>query len=73
MDLIGLRAVTNDGREVGTVSAVHDFGAGDILELRLAGSGATMMLPFTQACVPAVDLAGGHIVVVPPPNDGSSK
>ena len=73
VDLIGLRAVTNDGREVGTVSAVHDFGAGDILELRIAGSGITMMLPFTQACVPAVDLAGGHIVVVPPPNDGTSK
>jgi 16S rRNA processing protein RimM len=73
-DLIGLRAVTKDGREVGTVSAVHDFGAGDILELRIAGSDATMMLPFTQTCVPAVDLAGGRIVVAPPPtNDQSSK
>jgi 16S rRNA processing protein RimM len=65
-DLIGLRAMTPDGAEIGTVVAVHDFGAGDILELRLAESGATRMLPFTQICVPEVDLAGGRIVVAPP-------
>jgi 16S rRNA processing protein RimM len=66
VDLIGLRAVTVEGHEIGTVLAVHDFGAGDILELRLAESGATIMLPFTQAFVPGVDLAGGRIVVAPP-------
>jgi 16S rRNA processing protein RimM len=65
-DLIGLRAVTREGAELGTVKAVHDFGAGDILEVRLAQSDATMMLPFTQACVPAVDIDRGCIVVVPP-------
>ena len=46
--------------------AVHDFGAGDILELRLAQSDATMMLPFTATWVPEVDLAHGRIMVVPP-------
>jgi 16S rRNA processing protein RimM len=66
VDLIGLRAVTVEGHEIGTVLAVHDFGAGDILELRLAGSGATIMLPFTQAFVPGIDIAGGRIVVAPP-------
>jgi 16S rRNA processing protein RimM len=67
VDLIGLRAVTVAGHEIGTVLAVHDFGAGSILELRLAGSGAGIMLPFTQAFVPEIDIAGGCIVVAPPP------
>ena len=65
-DLIGLAAVTADGAEVGTVLAVHNFGAGDILELRPPDGGAPLMLPFTQAFVPEVDIAGGHIVVAPP-------
>jgi 16S rRNA processing protein RimM len=66
-DLIGLRAVTVGGEEMGTVSAVHDFGAGDILELRLVQGGRTMMLPFTSGFVPEIDVAGGRIVVAPPP------
>jgi 16S rRNA processing protein RimM len=65
-DLIGLAAVAADGTEVGTVVAIHDFGAGDILELRPASGGTTIMLPFNDACVPKVDLAGGRITVVPP-------
>jgi 16S rRNA processing protein RimM len=66
VDLIGIRAVTTEGHEIGTVQAVHDFGAGDILELRLTESGATIMLPFTTAFVPEIDIAGGRIVVAPP-------
>ncbi len=65
-DLIGLTAVTADGAEVGTVVAVHDFGAGDLLELRPVTGGTTIMLPFTDAFVPSVDVAGGRIVVKPP-------
>jgi 16S rRNA processing protein RimM len=65
-DLIGLVAVTCDGAEIGTVQAVHDFGAGDVLELKPAADGATIMVPFTETFVPSVDLAGGRIVVVPP-------
>jgi 16S rRNA processing protein RimM len=65
-DLIGLRAITAEGAEIGTVMAVHDFGAGDILELQLAQSDATLMLPFTATCVPEVDLTRGRIMVVPP-------
>jgi 16S rRNA processing protein RimM len=65
VDLIGLRAMTVDGDEIGTVLAVHDFGAGSIIELRLVRSGASVMLPFTQASVPDIDIAGGRIVVVP--------
>src|SRR5262245_20233064 len=56
-DLIGLSAVGTDGREIGTVVAIHDFGAGDILELRPVAGGNTIMLPFTETCVPEVDIA----------------
>jgi 16S rRNA processing protein RimM len=66
IDLIGLAAVTADGAEVGTVAAIHDFGAGDILELRPRAGGSTIMVPFTAAYVPEVDLGRGRIVVSPP-------
>jgi 16S rRNA processing protein RimM len=62
-DLIGLTAVTADGSEIGTVVAVHDFGAGDIVEVLPAGGGTSIMLPFTAAFVPSVDLANRRIVV----------
>ena len=62
-DLIGLAAVTADGTEIGTVVAVHNFGAGDLLEMKPRAGGATIMLPFTEAFVPSVDIAGGRIVV----------
>jgi 16S rRNA processing protein RimM len=65
-DLIGLAAVTSDGAAVGTVVAVQNFGAGDLLEIQPAAGGATIMLPFTEAIVPKVDIAGGSIMVVPP-------
>jgi 16S rRNA processing protein RimM len=65
-DLIGLAVVTTDGRALGTVVAMHDFGAGDILELRQEGKRDTVMLPFTSATVPLVDIAGGRIVIDPP-------
>ncbi len=66
-DLIGLAAVTADGAEVATVVAVHDFGAGDLLELRAPGRRDTVMLLFTAETVPVVDIAGGRIVIEPPP------
>ena len=56
-DLQGLRAVTRDGREIGAVDAVHDHGGGVYLEI------GARLLPFTRACVPAVDVGAGHIVV----------
>jgi 16S rRNA processing protein RimM len=72
-DLIGLAAVTSDGAAFGTVVAVHDFGAGDILELQPRTGGATIMLPFTDAFVPSVDMAGGRIVVKPPEETGKPR
>jgi 16S rRNA processing protein RimM len=65
-DLIGLAAMTPDGRRLGTVTAVQNFGAGDILEIRPEAGGETLMLPFTTDAVPSIDVAGGRIVVDPP-------
>ncbi|QFR33150.1 ribosome maturation factor RimM [Ancylobacter sp. TS-1] len=64
-DLIGLSVVTVEGAPFGTVAAVHDFGAGDIIEVAPEGGGRTLMLPFTKAVVPSVDLKAGRLVVDP--------
>ena len=64
-DLVGLTATKKDGAPFGIVIAVHDFGAGDILEIKPV-SGPTVMLPFTEAAVPEVDVAGRRLVVDPP-------
>jgi 16S rRNA processing protein RimM len=61
-DLIGLAAVTPANEPLGRVIAIHNFGAGDIIEIA-PPHGATMLLPFTNAVVPSVDLAGGHVVI----------
>ena len=61
-DLIGLTAVTAAEQPLGKVIAIHNFGAGDIIEIA-PPQGATMLLPFTNAVVPTVDLAGGRVVI----------
>ena len=61
-DLIGLAAVTTTEQPLGKVIAIHNFGAGDIIEIA-PPQGATMLLPFTNAVVPSVDLAGGRVVI----------
>lgn len=64
-DLIGLTVKTVSGKTLGTVRAVYDFGAGDMLEI-LPNEGALVMVPFTKAVVPIVDIKKGRIVVDPP-------
>jgi 16S rRNA processing protein RimM len=64
--LVGLAAVTPEGETVGTVLTLHNFGAGDVIEIQPASGGATLMLPFTEAIVPEVDVKGGRVVVVVP-------
>ena len=61
-DLIGLAAVSAAGEALGRVVAIHNFGAGDIIEIA-PPSGPTILLPFTNAVVPTVDLAGGRVVI----------
>jgi 16S rRNA processing protein RimM len=64
-DLIGLAAVTPGDEPIGRVVAIHNFGAGDIIEIAPV-QGATMLLPFTNAVVPTVDIAGGRVVIEMP-------
>jgi 16S rRNA processing protein RimM len=64
-DLIGLAVEATDGRALGRLIAVHNFGAGDLIEIAPA-SGASVMLPFTASTVPQVDIAGGRMIVAPP-------
>jgi len=65
-DLIGLAVSDTGGKQIGTVNAVQDYGAGDILEITPASGGESLLLSFTREIVPTVDLASGRIVVDPP-------
>ena len=65
-DLIGLPVFDTGGTELGRVKAVHDHGAGDLLEIHGPGLKSTVLLPFTHEVVPTVDLAAGRIVADPP-------
>ena len=68
-DLIGLRAVEPGGRECGTVVGVHNFGAGDLIELRVPNSAQTELLPFDAVTVPEVNVAQGYLIVAIPASD----
>jgi len=61
-DLIGLSAETADGRRVGTIVAVPNYGGGDLLEIR-PETGPSALIPFTKAFAPAIDLPGRRVVV----------
>jgi 16S rRNA processing protein RimM len=72
-DLIGLAAVTATNEPLGEVIAIHNFGAGDIIEIAPA-AGATIMLPFSNAVVPTVDIASGRLVIeLPEDIDGDDR
>ncbi len=66
-DLAGLVAFAADGRELGRVDAVHDHGAGVFLEI------GPLLVPFTRAAVPVVDIAGGRLTVMPPDEVAGDK
>lgn len=65
-DLIGLAVHDVSGRLLGAVTAVHNFGAGDVIEMRPREGGRTALLPFTRSIFPVVDTAGGRLVADPP-------
>ena len=64
-DLIGLAAEDPQGRPLGTIAAVENYGAGDFLEIARA-EGAPLLVPFTKVVVPLIDLEGGRVVVALP-------
>ncbi|MEO1779322.1 MAG: ribosome maturation factor RimM [Pseudomonadota bacterium] len=65
-DLVGLDVFDTGGAPLGQVKSVQNHGASDLLEVHAAGATATVLLPFTQAAVPTVDLATRRIVADPP-------
>jgi 16S rRNA processing protein RimM len=64
-DLLGLAAELVGGEPLGRITAVYDFGAGDAIEVTQTGGGV-VMVPFTKAAVPTVDLSAGKVVIDPP-------
>ncbi len=65
-DLVGLVAEDREGGRIGRVAAVHNFGAGDLLEIERDDGGPEDLVPFTKAAVPEVDLDAGRLVIEPP-------
>ncbi len=65
-DLIGLTVLDTGGTTLGTVKDVMDHGAGDLLEVIVPGQSETILLPFTKAAVPTVDMAAKRIIADPP-------
>ena len=65
-DLVGMAAVTPEGAPLGAVTAVHNFGAGDLIEIVSTAGGEPLLLPFTEAVVPNIDTAKRQITVVLP-------
>ncbi len=65
-DLVGLRAEDNEGRTIGRVIAIHNFGAGDVIEIERENGGGTVMMPFTREIVPTIDMPEGRIVIAAP-------
>jgi 16S rRNA processing protein RimM len=80
-DLIGAAVVDANGLERGSVAAIHNFGAGDLIEIAPAGGGATVLLPFSEQAVPIIDIAARRIVVdagafaaaASPPSEGEQR
>jgi 16S rRNA processing protein RimM len=64
-DLLGLAAVDTAGRMLGTIAAVHDYGAGASLEIVASGA-SPLLVPFTRAVVPEVDINAGRVLVTHP-------
>jgi len=64
-DLVGLGAQLEDGSALGTIIAIHNFGAGDVIEIA-RDAGQPVLVPFTRTVVPVVDIAGGKVVIDPP-------
>lgn len=64
VDLVGMQAMASDGAALGQVAVVHDYGAGTSLEI--VGEGVPLIVPFTRACVPEVNVRAGRLVVAVP-------
>ena len=64
-DLIGLRAEDCEGRALGIVHAIHNYGAGDVIEIARS-DGDNILLPFTRETVPLIEIDKNRIIVAVP-------
>jgi 16S rRNA processing protein RimM len=71
-DLIGLRAQDHEGRVLGEIRAIHNFGAGDVIEIEREDK-STLLLPFTKDFVPQVNLVDGYAVVTEPMDEEAEQ
>ena len=67
-DLVGLEAQDGEGRVIGKVTAIHNYGAGDVIEITRP-DGDSVLLAFTRETVPQIAIASGHIIVAVPETD----
>jgi 16S rRNA processing protein RimM len=67
-DLIGLEAQDSEGRMLGKVAAIHNYGARDVMEIARP-DGDSVLLAFTRESVPVIDITGGRVVVAVPEDD----
>ena len=67
-DLIGLEVRDSEGRVLGKVNALHNFGASDVLEFTRP-DGDTVHIAFTKETVPVLNIADGFIIVAVPEDD----
>ena len=65
-DLVGLRLKLQNGQEYGEIASMQNYGAGDIVEVKLKKSGKKELLPFTEAIFPNVNIKSGSVIIVPP-------
>lgn len=61
-DLIGLEVRDTGGALIGKVAAVHNHGATDLLEVNGPELKEPLLIPFTRAIVPTVDLTAGRVI-----------
>jgi 16S rRNA processing protein RimM len=67
-DLVGLEAHDGEGRVLGRIAAIHNYGAGDIVEIARP-DGDSVLLAFTRETVPTIDIPGGRVIVAVPEDD----
>ena len=66
INIVKLCVVDEKGAPLGKVAAIHNFGAGDIVEIRLVEGGPNLLVPFTETTVPEVDIEKGRLTVIVP-------
>jgi 16S rRNA processing protein RimM len=65
-DLVGLRVKLQNGKEYGQIYSIQNYGAGDILEVKLKSDNKKVLMPFTKEIFPNINIKSGSVVIIPP-------